>query len=124
MSREQFIADANQACDALGTAQANNAVVFPTPDGYKAVATALIAAVQRELDQVTSTSAPADAGPTVTQVITHLRSALVELRLADQRAPTNTNDAQGALTAAQNDLNTVATALGAYGGTHCASSHG
>jgi hypothetical protein len=125
VSRDQFIADANQACDALGTARAQNAVVFPTPDGYRAVATALIAAVQRELDQLTSASAAADAEPTVTAVTAHLRAALDQLRLVKLRATSaNTSDVQGALTAAENDLNSSVTALGAYGATQCAPSHG
>jgi len=125
MTRGQFLTAANQACDQLSAAQAQNQVVFPTPAGYQAVAAGMTTTVGRALAQIQDDLTPPDATSTVTTVESDLRGALTQLGVMTTRAAAgDTSGAQNALNAAQQQVTNAGTVLATYGAAHCSTSQG
>jgi RNA polymerase sigma factor (sigma-70 family) len=120
MTRIEFIVQADHACAASGAALTQARLVYPSPNGNKAVATALLAATQRLLSAAYAANPPADARAVLSHVNTELQAALATLQsvLTDVDAG-DLARARSALDRFRELTRAAASDLAAYGAQNC-----
>lgn len=119
-TRAEFVARADQRCQAFAERRDRVQVLFPTPQAYALAADNLVDVLTRAIEDTLTVGAPPDAHDLLDDTLAGLRQALAQAERAKELAAhADTDGAAAALGEVDAIQGRVGNALADYGATQC-----